>query len=175
MGSGGHARSGPPKTEGSRTSDRAGFSLTALPAAGYDGEVPDFPLPALRVYRWEYEDKRKFQVLDDEETAAGAERETELWALLWSYPQALWWSTVPWKWNQIAMYVRTWVICEGPNATAADKNSMHRFADEIGLTEGGMARAGLKIADAPKADADAAAAVPANVTDIKKRLSRGKT
>jgi hypothetical protein len=124
-------RSGPQPVEGSRDSDRKGFSLTALPPAGYDGEAPDFPLP---------------QLLD---------REAELWAWAWTTPQAAAWSAEPWRWHSVAMWVRTAVICEGLEATAADKGSLHRFADQIGMTPAGLKENGWKIAEAPKAAAPA--------------------
>ena len=44
------------------------------------------------------------------------------------------------------MWVRTAVICEESTATAADKNSLHRFADQIGLTPAGLAENGWAIA-----------------------------
>ena len=119
-------RSGPPKQEGSRTSERAGFSLTALPPEGYDGEAPEFPLPAVSV------------------------RELDLWTWAWSTPQAAAWSRDPWRWPGIAMWVRTHVICEGSDATAADKGSLHRFADQIGMTPAGLKENGWKIAEAEK-------------------------
>jgi hypothetical protein len=54
------------------------------------------------------------------------------------------------------MWVRTAVICEGLEATAADKGSLHRFADQIGMTPAGLKENGWKIAEAPKAAAPAA-------------------
>lgn len=141
-------RSGPTKQEGSGRSDRSGYSLTALPAEGYDGPVPDFPLPGRTVYRWEHEDKRRFQVPDLDATLAVTERELELWAWLWTTPQACAWSmpSESWRLHTIAMYVRTFVICEGSEATAADKGSLHRFADQIGMTTAGLAEMGWKVA-----------------------------
>jgi hypothetical protein len=44
------------------------------------------------------------------------------------------------------MWVRTAVICESSEAQAADKNSLHRFADQIGLTPAGLAGNGWAIA-----------------------------
>jgi hypothetical protein len=149
-------RSGPQPVEGSRDSDRKGFSLSALPPSGYDGEAPDFPLPGRRVYRWEFEDKRRFQVLDLDATGVVAERELEMWAWAWTTPQAAAWSQEAWRYPLIAMWVRTYVICEGSDATAADKGSLHRFADQIGLTPAGLKENGWKIAEAPKAAAPAA-------------------
>ena len=141
-------RSGPQKQEGSGRSDRAGYSLTALPAEGYDGQVPTFPLMRRRVMVWEYEDKRRFQVLDTEATQAVADREAELWEWAWRTPQACAWSmpSERWRIHTIAMWVRTFVICEGDEATAADKGSLHRFADQLGLTTAGLAEMGWKVA-----------------------------
>lgn len=141
-------RSGPKASESSGRSDRRGYTLTALPASGYDGEAPEFPLPGRRVYRWEYEDKRRFQVLDLDATEVVTDRELELWAWLWTTPQACAWSmpSESWRLHTIAMYVRTFVICEGSEATAADKGALHRFADQIGMTTAGLAEMGWKVA-----------------------------
>lgn len=163
-------RSGPKPTEDSGRSDRRGYSLTALPAGGYDGDTPDFPLPRRSVLRWEFEDKRKFQVSDDEATTAVHDRELELWAWLWTTPQACAWSmpSEGWRLHVIAMYVRTFVICEGSDATAADKGSLHRFADQIGMTTAGLAEMGWKVAVdevAAKAASNAAAPKAASSRD----------
>lgn len=141
-------RSGPAADPNSGRSDRRGFTLTALPAEGYAGPVPDFPLPRRTIYRWEYEDKRRFQVADADATTDVAERELELWAWLWRTPQACAWSmpSESWRLHTIAMYVRTFVVCEGSDATAADKGSLHRFADQIGMTTAGLAEMGWKVA-----------------------------
>ena len=141
-------RSGPTADPNSGRSDRRGYSLTALPAEGYDGPVPDFPLMPRRVYRWEYEDKRRYQVIDTEATAAVADREAVLWEWAWRTPQACAWSlpSESWRINTIAMWVRTFVICEGDDGTAADKSSLHRFADQIGMTTAGLAEMGWKVA-----------------------------
>lgn len=139
-------RSGPPKDPKSRTSEREGYILTALPNEGYDGEAPEFPLMELTVYRWEHEDKRRFQVRDEEATEAFRERERELWEQAWTYPQACAWSMEPWRWNTVAMWVRTQVVCESSEATAADKGAIHRFADQIGMTPAGLKENGWAIA-----------------------------
>lgn len=141
-------RSGPAPQEGSGRSDRRGYSLTALPAEGYAGEVPEFPLMPRIVYRWVYEDKRRFQVKDDDATEAVAERERELWEWAWSTPQACAWSmpSESWRLPTIGMWVRTFVICESAEGSAADKSSLHRFADQIGMTTAGLAEMGWKVA-----------------------------
>lgn len=112
------------------------------------GPAPDFPLPNRLVMRWEYEDKRRFQVPDLDMTEAVAARELELWSWLWRTPQACAWSmpSESWRLHTIAMYVRTFVVCEGSDATAADKGSLHRFADQIGMTTAGLAEMGWKVA-----------------------------
>jgi len=141
-------RSGPAANPDSARSDRRGYKLTALPAEGYDGAVPKFPLMPRKVYRWEFEDKRRFQVLDEDATADIAAREAELWVWAWRTPQACAWSlpSESWRINTIAMWVRTFVICESSEATAADKGSLHRFADQIGLTTAGLAEMGWAVA-----------------------------
>lgn len=133
-------RSGPKKQEGSATSDRLGYSLTALPASGYTGTPPAFPLPKRSVYSGEG--------FDDAETERTADREAELWAWLWTTPQACAWSmpSEAWRLQVIGLYVRTFVICESGGATAADKGSLHRFADQIGMTTAGLAEMGWKVA-----------------------------
>ncbi len=139
-------RSGPQADPKSLRSGERGITLTALPSEGFAGDVPDFPLPRMMVLRWEFEDKRRFQVVDGEATEIFRDREIELWETVWSYPQACAWALDPWRWNSVAMWVRTFVVCEGSEATAADKGSLHRFADQIGLTPAGLKENGWAIA-----------------------------
>ena len=147
MASGGpRNRSGRHKDPNSGRSDREGFTLTSLPSGGFEGEIPKFPLSMRRVHRWEFEDKRRFQVLDEESTDLVAKREAELWTWAWRTPQACAWSMEPWRWQAVAMWVRTMVICESDEATAADKGTIHRFADQIGLTPAGLRENGWAIA-----------------------------
>ena len=173
MASGGaRNRSGPPAVAGSGRSDRRGFRLDALPAAGFDGPVPSFPLMPRSVYRWEFEDKRRFQVLDDEATAAIREREAALWEWAWRTPQACAWSmpSESWRVHTIAMWVRTFVICESNEGTAADKSSLHRFADQIGMTTAGLAEMGWHIKPDLVAVDSPAAAVADDAPAVVRRL-----
>lgn len=147
MPKGGHARSGPAKVEGSRTSERAGYILSALPPTGYDGDIPDFPLPRRSVYYFVGQGKDRERVYDADATELLTERELEVWSQVWATPQACAWSSEQWRHGVVAMYVRTFVICEGSEATAADKNSLHRFADDIGMSVAGLKLNGWKIAD----------------------------
>lgn len=138
-------RSGPQKDPNSARSDRNGVAFETLPAAGYDGDPPPFPLMPRVVMRWEFEDKRRYQVCDDEATEEVRERETALWEWAWRTPQAAAWARESWRWQTVAMWVRTFVICEGDGATAADKGAVHRFADQIGMTPAGLRENGWRI------------------------------
>lgn len=117
-------RSGPAASENSGRSDRRGFSLTALPSAGYDGDVPDFPLPG------------------------ATSRELEVWTDAWRSPQACAWSmpSEQWRIRTVAMWTRLTVRCEEPEAGAALLGQLHRFADQIGMTTAGLAEMGWKVA-----------------------------
>lgn len=122
--------------------------MSALPNEGYRGDVPTWPLMQRRINRWEFEDKRRFQVFDEESTALVADREAELWEWAWRTPQAAAWARESWRWLTVANWVRTQVIIEGDEATAADKGAVHRFADQIGMTPAGLKENGWAIAAA---------------------------
>lgn len=140
-------RSGPQPDPNSSRSDRRGVSLTALPSQGHDGRPPEFPLPRSKA------------------------RELELWRWAWSTPQACAWACEPWRWYTVAMWVRTSVICEGAKATAADKNALHRFADQIGLTPAGLKENGWKIAADELAEKRAEAEADGADDDVRGRLT----
>lgn len=141
-------RSGPKPAEGSGRSERRGFKLTALPSEGYQGDAPEFPLPGRTVFYTEWEDKHPVRILDVAATEHVRDREAALWVWVWGTPQACAWAMPSERWRQytVAMWVRTAVICESSDATAADKNSLHRFSDQIGLTTAGLAEMGWKVA-----------------------------
>jgi hypothetical protein len=105
-------------------SDRRGFKLTALPAEGYRGEAPEFPLPD------------------------PSDRELEVWADAWRTPQACAWSmpSEAWRARTVALWVRTVVRCEAADAPASLLSQLHRFADQIGMTTAGLAEMGWKVA-----------------------------
>lgn len=153
MPKGGHARSGPAKDPNSGRSDRAGYSLTALPFEGYAGEAPEFPLPLPN------------------------ERELEVWADVWTYPQACAWISRPRHWRHVAMYVRWSVRMEAEDASAALGNVVMRYADDAGISEAGLKFHGWAIAAPVESSDDTpapeSAADGASVTSIKDRLNRG--
>jgi hypothetical protein len=117
-------RSGPAPDPSSGRSDARGYSLQSLPAEGYSGPVPEFPLPNALV------------------------REIELWEAAWRTPQACAWSMPSESWRQrtVAMWVRLSVRCEDLEAGAALLGQLHRFADQIGMTTAGLAEMGWRVA-----------------------------
>lgn len=139
-------RSGPQADPNSLRSAIKGVSLSALPSEGYAGEVPEYPLPRIPVFEVVFDDEGRHKKLDDDAPQDRYQRELELWAWAWRTPQAAAWAKEPWRWQTVAMWVRTMAVCESSDATAADKNSLHRFADQIGLTPAGLKENGWKIA-----------------------------
>ena len=140
-------RSGPAKDPNSERSKKAGFELTGLPSEGRKGEPPAaWPLGPPTVFIEMVENGRPVKVLDEEATARRESDELALWNEVWSYPQAVAWERERWRWNTVALWVRTFLICAGPEAKAADKSSLHRFADQIGLTPAGMRENGWAVA-----------------------------
>jgi len=117
-------RSGPQKDPNSLTSAAQGVVFHALPAGGFQGDAPVFPLP--------------------DQTG----REAEVWAELWRTPQAAAWSVESWRWRVVAMYVRWSVRMEDVEANAALVSQVIRLGDQIGLTPAGLRENGWKIADA---------------------------
>lgn len=147
-------RSGPVADPTSGRSDRRGFTLTALPAEGYDGPVPDFPLPS------------------------PSDRELAVWAEAWATPQACAWSmpSESWRTRTVAMWVRLSVVCESPDVGASHLGQLHRFADQIGMTTAGLAEMGWRVAVdevAAKAAEAAPAAAPKSSRDRMKVVSGG--
>lgn len=147
MPKGGHARSGPAPVEGSRDSDRKGFSLTALPPSGYDGDVPDL-----------------LGYLPD-----ATQRHLDIWAQLWTTPQACAWSEQPYRWPVVADLVMWMVRAQVEDAPASLGTTIRQLRDDCGLALDGKTQ-GWKIAEPPKAEDSPA---PSNVTDIKSRLAGG--
>lgn len=125
MASGGaRNRSGPKADPESGRSDSRGYSLTALPSQGYDGEAPNFPLPD------------------------PSARELVVWTEAWRTPQACAWS-IPserWRVRLVAMWTRVSVRCEDPEVGAALIGQLHRFEDKIGFSTAGLAEMGWVIA-----------------------------
>ena len=137
MPSGGHARSGPRPDPNSGRSARRGFTLIPLPER-HDGPAPRYPLMPYAVIETVSADGGRYERRDDAATAAFRERERELWEWAWTLPQASRWAAETWRIQAVAQWVRTSVLCESSQATAADRGSLHRFADQIGMTPAGL-------------------------------------
>lgn len=164
-----NTNSGPPPDPNSLNSAKRGLTYTALPAEGYAGEIPAFPLPEVPVYDVWFEGKERRKELDTEATRRRCERERALWEQAWRTPQAAAWAKEPWRQHSVALWVRTAAICESGEATAADKNSLHRFADQIGLTPAGLAFNGWKVASDQLAE-KRAGKTPAATASTRSRL-----
>jgi len=120
---GARARSGPPADPTALRRDRkddAGWVV--LPAAGFAGSVPDFPLPA------------------------ALDAEVDLWEKLWRKPQGEMWSQHGLEF-EVAAYVRAFIESVQPEATAGLKTAVLRMAAEIGLSLPGMHGLRWKIAE----------------------------
>ena len=115
-------RSGPAPDPNSGRSDRRGLKLTALPGAGYHGEVPEFSLPA------------------------ASARELEVWSALWTTPQACAWSTQPWRWPALADLVRLQVRGEAHDAPVNIATVVRQLRADHGLTTAGLKENGWAIA-----------------------------
>jgi hypothetical protein len=102
----------PPSFEPRRRNPRAGLLL--LPAKGFEGEVPRWPLPG------------RF---------TGAERLA--WDQLWRTPQAFAWAQLGWT-RTVARYCRLMVRAEKPGATAAVAAQVTALEDRLGLTPKSM-------------------------------------
>jgi hypothetical protein len=145
-------RSGPPPDPNSARSDRRGLSLTALPAQGYDGPVPEWPLPD------------------------ASARELALWAWAWTTPQACAWSlpSEAWRVRSVALWCRMSVRCEDRDVSAPVLAQLHRFADQIGMTTAGLREMGWAIAkDELREKAAKKPAAPRSSRDRLKAVSGG--
>ena len=124
MGVGGaRVRSGPPPNPNSAESDRRKRGFRALPAEGYAGDVPRFPLP--------------------NPTA----RERAVWAWAWTQPQAVAWADDgAWRADMVAEWVRMKVRAENRKAPASLTTQATALRHQIGLTPAGLKENGWTIA-----------------------------
>lgn len=134
-------RSGPPADPRSGRSERRGLSdgMERLPAEGRSGLPPlEWPLTAAQVYIDVVVNGKPTKELDEDATQERRADELALWAEVWSYPQAVVWERERWRWNDVALYVRTFLVAAGPEAKSSDKAALHKVADKIGLSPQGL-------------------------------------
>jgi hypothetical protein len=122
-------RSGPAVDPNSATSERRGLKFKALPAGGYQGEIPEWPLRP----------SATDEVIGSHEVA--------IWRQAWRSPQAAAWAAESWRWPIIGEYCRLKAIVEfSPAVSAALVGQLHRYRDQIGLTPAGLKENGWQIA-----------------------------
>lgn len=147
-------RSGPSIDPNSARSELRGVVLTALPAEGYQGDVPDFPLS---------------RSVNEELTAV---REVAVWHEAWTSPQACAWAIQSWRWPVIAEYCRLKALVElSPASTAALIAQIHRYRDQIGLTPAGLKENGWAIAEDKLAERRAEKDEDADEPDLRDRFT----
>jgi hypothetical protein len=119
---GARARSGPaPDPNALRRDRKDDKDWVALPAEGFTGDVPEFPL------------------------SDAYASETVLWAKLWAKPQAYMWSRLGLEY-QVAAYVRAFLESVQEKASAGLKTAVLRMEAELGLSTVGMGQLRWKIA-----------------------------
>ncbi|MEV7358194.1 hypothetical protein [Kitasatospora sp. NPDC091276] len=118
-----------PKPAPERRRRNAAVAMTQLPAAGRQGKAPCFPLPPL--------------INQDEDLGALRERELDLWADLWTTPQAVMWERTH-ATLAAARFVRFSVLAENGNTKAATE--ARQLEDRLGLNPQAMLRLRWEIA-----------------------------
>ncbi len=121
---GARTKSGPAADPKSRTSERRGYVLTALPADGFKGDVPELS-----------------NFMSD-----ASVRHLDVWDRLWSTPQACAWSTQSWRWLTVVDLVRCMVRAEDPDAPASWSTPIRQLREDLGLSESGLRFHGWAIA-----------------------------
>lgn len=135
---GARARSGPaPDPNALRRDRKDDAAWVVLPAEGYTGAVPDFPLPRAIQFSHYFEKGKRIDVPDDGETEAVWDAELDLWAELWRKPQAVMWKQLGLEF-EVASYVRAFLESVKAEAPAGLKTAALRMSAEIGLSLPGM-------------------------------------
>jgi len=115
-----------------------------LPAEGFDGDVPAYPLSKVPVYDVYFAEKQRVQELDEGATDERWDAELALWEDLWRKPQAHMWAALGLKY-QVAAYTRAYIEATGPDSNAGLKTAALRMEAELGLSTVGMGQLRWKI------------------------------
>jgi hypothetical protein len=129
-------------------------TLTALPSEGYAGEVPE---------------------LTDYLPAADS-RQRDIWAKLWTTPQACAWSLEPWRWPIIADLAKYLARADAPEAPIGIATAVRQLRDDLGLSAAGLIANGWAIArdqTAEKREQKKAAPKQSSARDRMKVVSSG--
>lgn len=118
-------RSGPPKDPNSLKSASIGFTLTKLPSEGFAGDVPE--------------------LLDFLPLANG--RQLDIWAKLWTTPQACMWALESWRWPVIADLAKYLARADDPEAPIGIATAVRQLRDDLGLSAAGLIANGWSIAE----------------------------
>lgn len=110
---GARTRSGPAPDPTAFRRERDAGEWTVLPIEGRAEDAPEWPL------------------------TGQSEREVDLWADLWSRPQALMWDRYSQE-LEVALYVRNLTMAEIPGAPVNLGTLVRQMADSLGLTTPGM-------------------------------------
>lgn len=136
---GARARSGPAPDPNALRRERDQGEWTILPAAGREGDAPVWPL------------------------AGQSDREAELWARLWTKPQALMWERLGQE-LEVALYVRNFALVELPGSPVNLGTLVRQQQDSLGLTTPGLRANRWRI---DREDAPTPAARPGTVTPLR--------
>jgi hypothetical protein len=169
----------PPKPAGQRARRNATVPTTALPAGGYDGPIPRWPLPtdvrlaaAVKVAAAAVRDAERALADTDapeyhaaarrrlpklragliearERRAAAGKHERDIWRELWRTPQAHAWARLGWT-REVAQYARHKAAAELGDLDSAKEARQH--ADRLGLSPLAMLRLRWEIAGDELAD-----------------------
>lgn len=132
----------PPNPTARRRNARPGFLI--LPAEGYQGEIPEWPLATRQ-----------------------SKAEAAAWASLWRTPQAAAWAQLQLA-RTVARYVRTLVKAERSTAKASLLSEVRQLEDRLGLTPMSMLRLRWEVAaDETAEQREAKAAGTSRWADLK--------
>ena len=133
-------KSGPARDLDSGRTERLKIALTDLPSGGFDGPAPEFPLPMIyRMTTYVDEDGQKVTEIDGRASSGFRDREVSIWHGLWRLPQAVAWEREPWRHETLAEMFRLKTAIEiEPDKSAALVGQLHRYRDQVGLTDAGM-------------------------------------
>jgi hypothetical protein len=146
---GARARSGPaPDPNALRRGRKTDAEWTTLPAEGFKGRIPTFPLtrPTEPLSSIKANDEDREDLIRDAlaEIETRFEAEKKLWKELWRKPQAAMWHRLGMKY-QVAAYVRAFL--ESTSAASSGlKTAVLRMEGELGLSVPGMNALRWKIA-----------------------------